>query len=42
MKTGSNYPLQSMEKMNENGGDFQVRKRDYYDFGDVTYLGNPL
>ena len=40
--SGSNYPLQSMEKMNENGGDFQVRKRDYYDFGDVTYLGNPL
>ena len=41
-ESGSNYPLQSMEKMNENGGDFQVRKRDYYDFGDVTYLGNPL
>ena len=40
--SGSNYPLQSMEKMNENGGDFQVRKRDYYDFGDITYLGNPL
>lgn len=40
--SGSNYPLQSMEEMNENGGDFQVRKRDYYDFGDVTYLGNPL
>ena len=40
--SGSNYPLQSMEKMNENGGDFQVRKRDYYDFGDITYIGNPL
>ena len=40
--SGSNYPLQSMEKMNENGDDFQVRKRDYYDFGDITYIGNPL
>ena len=40
--SGSNYPLKSMEKMNENGGDFQVRKRDYYDFGDITYIGNPL
>tara|TARA_B100000242_G_C43026212_1_gene477824 strand:- start:123 stop:1610 length:1488 start_codon:yes stop_codon:yes gene_type:complete len=40
--SGSNYPLKSMKKMNENGSDFQVRKRDYYDFGDITYIGNPL
>jgi hypothetical protein len=31
-----------MEKLNGNGDEVIVRKRNYYDFGDITYIGNPL
>jgi hypothetical protein len=41
-ESGSNYPIKSMEKLNGNGDEVIVRKRNYYDFGDITYIGNPL